>query len=323
MTTSKYCRLLPTFFLSLFLLLVGCDSESSNLVEPDLSDALPQVPDASLQKKGNPASITLLEPGFVAETFASGLADPAGLTFRNPAILFVNESGFTTSRGIPDDRLSRILPNGKIKTFLSGLNTPIGLASKQGSGLFLGEFDSGDILQISLDGSSTTFASGFIRPVDMTIDASENLYVSDVGSGAAAERVARIDPDGTVTDIVTYSDAVNINPNGIAFNENGDLFIAELVPGEITKIPSTSFPIDATSLSPFAVVSRPVGLAFDENGDLFVAGQNDIFRITPTGTVTTFATGLAGGFNRITFNKRGDMYVTDMFAGTVIKISKQ
>ncbi len=53
MATSKYCRLLPTFFLSLFLFLLGCDNESSTLVEPDLPDALPQVPDASLQKKGN------------------------------------------------------------------------------------------------------------------------------------------------------------------------------------------------------------------------------------------------------------------------------
>ncbi len=278
-----------------------------------------------LQKRlSSPSSITLLDPGFTAETFISGLVDPAGLSFINPAILFVNESEFSTSRGIPEDHLLRILPNGIIQTFVSGLNTPIGLTFEQNRGLFLSEFDNGNILQVSLNATVSTFASGFIRPADLIFDASGNLYVSDVGAGAANERIARIDAIGTVTNIITYSNAVDINPNGLAFNANGDLFIAELIPGEITKIPSgTSFPIDATILPPFAVVSSPVGLAFNKDGDLFVAGRNEIFRITPSGTTTTFATGLAGGFNRIVFNKKGDMYVTDMFAGTVIKVSKQ
>ena len=271
-----------------------------------------------------PPSITLLEGGFTAETFVSGLSDPAGLAFTNPAILFVNESEFRASRGVPEDHLLRILPNGKVKAFVSELNTPIGLTFEKGRGLFASEFDNGNLLQISSDGSGSVFASGFSRPVDMTFDDSGNLYISDVGGGPNSERIARIDPGGTVTTIITYSDAVNIDPNGLAFNANGDLFIAELGPGKITKIPNgTSFPIDATSMAPFVLVSRPVGLAFDQNGDLFVAGRDDIFRVTPSATVTTFATGLAGGFNRITFNKKGDIYFTDMFAGTVIKVTKQ
>lgn len=131
------------------------------------------------------------------------------------------------------------------------------------------------------------------------------------------------DPDGNVTTVVTYSDEVDVNPNGIVFNRHGALFIAELLSGEITKVPSgTTLPVDTTNLPPFAAVSQPTGLAIAPNGDLFVAGREEIFRITPSGTVTTIVSGLAGGYNRITFGKPG-LFFTDMFAGTVMKISRR
>ena len=75
--------------------------------------------------------------------------------------------------------------------------------------------------------------------------------------------------------------------------------------------------------SQFAALPRslPEGVVFDSLGNLFVAGAQDVFKITPGGGVSTFATlpFSAGGYG-IAIDAGSNLYVADSFLSEVSKI---
>jgi len=80
-------------------------------------------------------------------------------------------------------------------------------------------------------------------------------------------------------------------PEDIAFNSSGDLFVANSSGNAIDEITPGSDPTESS----FASIPDPHGLAFDSAGDLYISGNNDgdIYEIKAgTTTVTTFTTGL-------------------------------
>jgi glucose/arabinose dehydrogenase len=69
-------------------------------------------------------------------------------------------------------------------------------------------------------------------------------------------------------------------------------------------------------------LAGPWGLAFNSAGDLFVAnpGGNDIIKITLDGVQSTYATGLFYP-NELAFSSAGDLFVADGAANNIIKIT--
>src|SRR4051812_3156370 len=57
-------------------------------------------------------------------------------------------------------------------------------------------------------------------------------------------------------------------------------------------------------------------------GDLYVGdvGSNSIFKFTPDGTKTTFASGLNGPAG-LAFDSKGNLYATDGFGSTIFKFT--
>jgi sugar lactone lactonase YvrE len=88
-----------------------------------------------------------------------------------------------------------------------------------------------------------------------------------------------------------------VSQRGIAFDSNGDLFIANSTAGTITVIASATRTIFgqtvtqnvATTLAAATGLVLPRGIAFDSNGDLFIAnsGNNQII-VLPAATGTVF-----------------------------------
>ena len=106
-------------------------------------------------------------------------------------------------------------------------------------------------------------------------------------------------------------------PRGLAFDAKGNLYEADgsFFINEFTPSGNT---IQIT------LALMPWGLAFDSSGNLFVSQQRvaglptTIYKITPNGTQSTFATGL--GFSvGLAFDAGGSLIVADSDAGIIYK----
>src|SRR6266480_5166399 len=116
----------------------------------------------------------------------------------------------------------------------------------------------------------------------------DNLYVSANQDGSIFEYT----PAGIQSTFASYP---NLLPRGLAFDSNGNLFAAvdNVNHGNIVKVtPSgvqTNFGGGPGSLE---------GVAVDSTGNVFVMSlkiNSTIFKFTPSGTRSTFASGLGGG----------------------------
>ncbi len=128
---------------------------------------------------------------------------------------------------------------------------------------------------------------------------SQNLFMSsnDGQTGVIFE----FTPGGVQS---TFASGLS-NPQGLAFDSTGNLFVGDAGSGAIYK-----FAPDGMR-STFALgLSSPLGLAIDSAGNLFVADYGDIYKFTPDGVRTTFASGLEGPWG-LACDSAGNLFVTD------------
>jgi len=163
------------------------------------------------------------------------------------------------------------------------------------------------------DGNSD--AAQFDTPDGGAVGADRTLYVADFSN----HRIRKIAPDGTVSTLAGsgesgYQDGpaamVKISsPSGIAINATNILVFADSAmmdphPGYIRLVTmdgtvktlaggSSAGNMDAKGTNAF--FRTPISVAIDKDGNVYVADTNNyrIRKITPDGTVTTFA-GVAG-----------------------------
>ena len=141
-------------------------------------------------------------------------------------------------------------------------------------------------------------AARFSGPVGVAVEAHGIVYVSDTDNGT----IRKILPDGTVS---TFAGTV-----GVGGATNG--------------------------VGPTASFRCPSGLAVDASNNLYVADRNNslIRRITPAGTVSTFAGAGGTGFNdgttatahfnypqAVAVDSHGVVYVSDTFSHTIRKVA--
>jgi sugar lactone lactonase YvrE len=178
------------------------------------------------------------------------------------------------------------------------LDAPEGLAFDQAGNLYFpsGDFShptTGVITKITPQGVASRFAflgqgyRGGHQNFGVTFDGQGNLFVAD----NLAEAIYAITPARRVSTFVSFS--FPKLPIGLAFDGAGNLYASDTDPydlqGSITKIAP-----DGTQTLVVSGLGGLSGLAFDPNGNLFVAGHgnNVIYKITPDGSVSVFATGL-------------------------------
>lgn len=248
-------------------------------------------------------SIYKYTPAGVQTTVASGLSRPRGLAFDSAGNLFVatNVCNPTSSRNeICDATILKIAPNGAQSVFAT---IPAvfaeGVAIDHSENLFVVTFKNllprnGPciIYKITSNGVSKPF--GFIHTFQafaLAFDGAGNLFAT-----SEDQNVYKFAPDGTQSLFVGPSAFGLSGPQGLAFDQFGNLFVStnvfpftndlvlEFTPGGL----KTTF---ATGLD------SPRGLAFDSAGNLLVAdvGGFDagaIIKIAPDGTQTVFASGI-------------------------------
>ncbi len=249
------------------------------------------------------SSIRRYAPDGSASIFASGMPRPRGLAFDGFGNLFV--ATIDTSATLHDDKgqILKFAPDGTVTVFAAGagLESPEGLAfdsvgnlyvtsiyfnrsifysplSNAGEGRVTKITPSGERSVLNLD--PTTYHENF----GIAFDGQNNLFVADNLQGG----IYKITPDRRISTFVSIDE-----PIGLAFDGAGNLYASGTdsfdVQGSITKIAP-----DGTQTLFVSGVGGLRGLAFDFAGNLFAAGHgnNVIYKITPAGSVSIFASGL-------------------------------
>ncbi|MBA3350955.1 MAG: SMP-30/gluconolactonase/LRE family protein [Blastocatellia bacterium] len=199
----------------------------------------------------------------------------------------------------------RFTPEGVRSTFAGGFITPTGLAFDRSNNLYVSDGGTGTIFKFTPAAEQTVFASGLSGPSGLAFDSGGNLFAAEPGSGS----IVRFSPDGTKS---TFASGLNA-PNQLAFDTSGNLYVSETVSGTISKFAS-----DGTKTTFASGLSSPSGIAFDQAGNLYAAesASGTIFKFTTDGTKTTFASGL-GFVGALAFDNEGQL-----FAGTFDRILK-
>lgn len=151
----------------------------------------------------------------------------------------------------------------------------------------------------------------FFSPQDAVTDAAGNVFIVDTGN----HTIRKITPAGVVSTFAgtpgemgsadgTGTAARFSDPQGLATDAAGNLYVADTGNHTIRRITPAGAVFTFAGLAgvtgsvdgvgPAARFNRPLRLALSPAGDVFVteAGNNAIRKITPSGGVSTFATGL-------------------------------
>ncbi|MEL6894726.1 MAG: NHL repeat-containing protein [Planctomycetota bacterium] len=130
-----------------------------------------------------------------------------------------------------------------------------------------------------------------------------SLFVGDLLN----DQVLRFDRSGNMSVFAT-----GISGRGFAFAANGDVFVSDVVRNEIKR-----FTADGTSQTTIASgLSQPAELGFDSAGNLFFSSvfSDSIEQISPSGTLSTFATGLDHP-EGLAISMSGDIFVANQGNG--------
>ena len=277
-------------------------------------------------KKNN--NIRKITPSGVVSTLAGSgvLGDTDGAStvasFVSPQGIAVDVSGYLYVTA--GNLIRKITPSGIVSTLAgnvyvasgnqNGIGTaasfysPFGIAVDAAGNLFVADEGNNLIRKITPTGVVSTFAgsgvqgdndgtgtaASFNAPCGITVDASDNVYVSEPYSYL----IRKISPSGVVSTLAG---------NGTQGNTNG------------------------TSMA--ASFTYPFGLTVDPAGNVYVAAMNLIRKITPSGIVSTLAGNIISGktngvgsqasfdtVNAVAIDATGNVYVADTGNALVRKI---
>jgi len=247
---------------------------------------------SNLIRRITPAGVVTTFAGSGTAAFTNGTGTAA--SFNNPADLAFDSLGNMFVADSYNHSIRRITPAGVVTTF-AGLNS-----------------------QGFADGAGATVAR-FNFPFGITIDAADNLYVTDTYN----YRIRKITPSAVVSTLAGSAAIGSVDgsgasaqfnlPYGIAIDSTGNLYVSETGSHRIRKVTSTGVVttpygstqgyLDGTGTA--ARFNNPLYLALDGYDNLFVVeGDNNRIRkvVVTTGVVTTVAGSTAGYTNGLGTN---------------------
>ena len=302
--------------------------------------------------------------------------EPEGIAINNSgATLYVSDTWNHTIRQVTIAGVvttfagSAGTPGTNNATGLSAqFNQPEGIAVDGAGNVYVGDTGNQLIRFISPGGVVSTFAGSvgnsgtnngtgtsaqFWDPQGIALDSATNIYVADSFNNT----IRKITPAGVVTTLVgsagtvgsadaTGSAARFWQPQGVAVDSAGNIYVADTANGTVRKITSASVVTTLAGLPSIgssdgsgstALFNGPVGAAIDNSGVNYLADtQNGTIRkITSGGAATTLA-GLAGSFGAVdgtgtnarfygpqglATDSSGNLYVADTANHTIRKIT--
>lgn len=249
---------------------------------------------------------TLAGSGTAGYTNAAGtnaqFYSPQGITVDTQGNVYVSDFGNNAIRKITPAGVVTTLAGGNGAGYADGsgsavkFHNPTGLAVDAQGNVYVADKGNNVIRKITPAGVTTTFTgitkpgyvnatstlAQFNNPTGVVLDKQGNLYVADLGNSA----IRKVAADGSVTSVVgnpTATPELLNQPQSIAINANGDLFVTDQT-GRIMEISGNILYAIAGDASTAdysngdgaaANFNSPQGLAVDAQGNIYVADYNN------------------------------------------------
>lgn len=216
--------------------------------------------------RGQELPVTLFrlnEDGFLVELSAK-VINPTGLAFDSLGRLFV------TNRA--DGEVYQINKDNEAIPIASDLGVATGIAFDKNGDMFIGD-RSETIFKVSDLGEKEVWAmlEASVSAFHLAFGLDGNLYVSAPGL-CSYDSVHKVDEEGLDT---TYFKGLG-RPQGLAFDEDGNLYVAACFEGRhgIVKLSE-----NGTKAELFVAGTSIVGLCFTRKGEMIVATSDKVFSL--------------------------------------------
>jgi len=303
----------------------------------------------------------------------AGYTDASGLSaqFNNPEGITVDASGKIYLSDSYNNRIRTVTAAGLASTFAGdgtiGYNEgnalsaefygPNGIVVDGQGNVYVADFGNNVIRKITAAGVVSTFAgngtAGFVNgtgtssefnnPAGIAIDASGNIYVADHGNNV----IRKITSAGVVTTLAGFKTGGYINgtgtaaafdnPNGVAVDATGNVYVADQGNSAIRKITAAGVVTTiAGGPTQTDLINYPAGIALDAQGNIYIADEGGrIMECTTTNVLYILAgslntpgfvngAGTAALFNNpqaITVDGSGNIYVADQGNNCIRKLT--
>jgi uncharacterized protein (TIGR03437 family) len=228
----------------------------------------------------------------------------------------------------------------------AAIGYPAGVAIDRLGNLYIADRDNNRIRRVDLNGIITTVAGngrpGYLgdggpaaaaqlfNPYDVAVDNSGNLFIADWNNF----RIRKVTPDGIITTVAgngvsgfsgdggPATNAQLSNPNNVALDALGNLYIADFFNSRIRKVSSAGVitTVAGTGTNGYsgdggpatsAQLTYPSGLAIDASGNLYIADlyNSAIRKVSPAGVISTFAH--INEPDGVAVDASGNLYVAD------------
>jgi sugar lactone lactonase YvrE len=204
-----------------------------------------------------------------------GIREPVAVEIANPTSLALGPDGALYVSSRFEGTVYRVMADDRVEVFASELGVPTGLAFGGDGSLYVGD-RSGSVFRVSPARQVETFASlpASVAAFHMAFGPDDCLYLT-APTLASRDAVYRVTPDRLVD--VVYDGFGR--PQGLAFDADGDLYVAEAAAGTAGLYRLRLGGADPPRAELVAAVPAIVGVAFDPDGGVLMASNDTIWRV--------------------------------------------
>ena len=158
----------------------------------------------------------------------------------------------------------------------------------------------------------------------LTIGAGANVFGANItlrGADVDVDPTASVAGSSPPT-VSTFAQGLS-SPFGLAFDGNGNLYVANESNGTVSKVTPGGAVSTFVTLGVTPPTKRLTALAFDTNGNLYVASyiNSTISKVTPGGIVSTFVSSGLNHPNGLAFDTSGNLYVANAGNNTISEVT--
>ena len=196
--------------------------------------------------------------------FSGDIINPTGIAFDSTGQMFVSSR--------MDGTVYRITPFKEAVPFVRNLGVATGIAFDQSDTMYVGD-RTGTIYKVNGIGEESPWAQlePSVSAYHLAVGPDDALYVSGP-TVASFDSVVRLNADGEVS--VFYKGLGR--PQGLAFDEQGNLYVAASLRGRrgIVRISP-----DGKDVEMFVAGMNLIGLAFSSTGDLALVSTDSVYSV--------------------------------------------